>query len=50
MGFPVPLNEWFKTDLNNFIFDLFQIMAENERPYVNSDATKKNFVGGKPFS
>ena len=44
MDFPVPLNEWFKTDLNNFIFDLFQMMVENERPYVNSDAIKKNFV------
>ncbi len=50
MGFPVPLTEWFKTDLNDFISDIFQVMVEKDRPYVNSNAIKDNYVGDKPFS
>ena len=50
MGFPVPLTEWYKTDLNNYISDVFQMMAEKDRPYVNSDIIKENYVGDKPFS
>ena len=50
MGFPVPLTEWVKTGLSDYISDVFQMMAEKDRPYLNSDAINNNYVGGKPFS
>ena len=50
MGFPVPLTEWVKNGLSDYISDVFQMMAEKDRPYLNSDAINNNYVGGKPFS
>lgn len=35
MGFPVPLNEWIKGDLNEFVHDIFSSSAVKERHYFN---------------
>jgi asparagine synthase (glutamine-hydrolysing) len=37
MGFPVPLNEWLNTDLNEFVNDTFHSQGARNRPYFNSD-------------
>ena len=36
MGFPVPLNEWMKDDLRDFIMDLFSSSNAKTRPYLNN--------------
>lgn len=36
MGFPVPLNEWFKDELKTFIFDTFNSTRFKNRPFINS--------------
>lgn len=36
MGFPVPLKEWFDSELKDFTSDIFQTMAGKHRPYINS--------------
>ncbi|MBM2814552.1 MAG: asparagine synthase [Ignavibacteria bacterium] len=41
MGFPVPLNTWLKTDLKDFIFDLFNSQSIKDRPYFNKEEILK---------
>lgn len=36
MGFPVPLNEWLKNDLKEFVFDIFNSERAQTRPYINN--------------
>lgn len=36
MGFPVPINEWFKNELKTFIFDTFNSTRFKNRPFINS--------------
>jgi len=50
MGFPVPLKEWFDGELNNFVRDIFQGMADKHRPYINAKAVLKNLGGEARFS
>jgi asparagine synthase (glutamine-hydrolysing) len=50
MGFPVPLTEWFGTELNDFVFDIFQNMKDKHRPYINADAVLRNFGHSGRFS
>lgn len=38
MGFPVPLNDWLKDDLRDFVFDTFGVQRHRSRPYFNTDA------------
>jgi asparagine synthase (glutamine-hydrolysing) len=38
MGFTVPLNEWFQSELKDFIGDVFQTALSRQRPYMNVDA------------
>jgi asparagine synthase (glutamine-hydrolysing) len=38
MGFPVPLNEWTRNELKDFINDLFAVQRLKHRPYFNTDA------------
>ena len=37
MGFPVPLNQWMKTDLKDFVLDIFNTQKRIGRPYFNTD-------------
>jgi len=37
MGFPVPLNEWLRGDLREFVHDLFTSRAARERPYFDTE-------------
>lgn len=45
MGFPVPLNQWMKTDLKDFVLDIFKTQERIGRPYFNTaritDAVEK---------
>jgi asparagine synthase (glutamine-hydrolysing) len=50
MGFPVPLNEWFAGDLNEFVMDTFNAMASKHRPFIKADAVMKNFGKEARFS
>jgi asparagine synthase (glutamine-hydrolysing) len=35
MGFPVPLSEWLKTSLHDFVADVFRVGQRKGRPYFN---------------
>jgi len=37
MGFPVPLNEWLKGELRDFVHDVFTSRSARERPWFNSE-------------
>lgn len=47
MGFPVPLNEWLKGELRDFVYDLFS--AGPERPYFNRKAILNSLDGESQF-
>lgn len=42
MGFPVPLNLWLKTELHDFIYDLFNSSRIKSRPYFNQKEIVKS--------
>jgi len=50
MGFPVPLKEWFEGPLNGMITDVFTVMRERHRPFINGDAVMENFGQSSRFS
>lgn len=50
MGFPVPLKEWFSSDLNDFVMDNFRSMTNRNRPFIRTDAVMKNFGKEARFS
>lgn len=50
MGFPVPLKEWFSSDLHDFVIDIFSTMAARRRPYIDSKAVIQNFGNEMRFS
>lgn len=50
MGFPVPLKEWFSSDLHDFVMDIFNTMAARQRPYIDSKAVIQNFGNEMRFS
>jgi asparagine synthase (glutamine-hydrolysing) len=50
MGFPVPLNEWFKGELKHFMGDLFGSRAARERPFFNADKALSGLTGEARFS
>ncbi len=35
MGFPVPLNEWLKGELKDFVLDIFSSAGAKKREYFN---------------
>jgi len=42
MGFPVPLNQWLKTDLKDFLQDTFSSQSVKNRPYFDQEQILKN--------
>lgn len=50
MGFPVPLKEWFTTDVRPFVLDIFQNIKEKRRPYFNADVIMENIDNASRFS
>lgn len=50
MGFPVPLNEWFKGELNGFMGDLFSSRSARERPFINAGKALESLTGETRFS
>jgi asparagine synthase (glutamine-hydrolysing) len=50
MGFPVPLKEWFASELNDFVLEIFADMKTKNREFVNTDAVVKNFGQTGQFS
>ena len=50
MGFPVPLNNWFKKELKEFALDHFRKMSRNGRPFINSKALNNTFEEEAKFS
>lgn len=49
MGFPVPLDEWFKTSLKSFVFDIFNSQRAKERQYFNSEEILKGISSEPKF-
>jgi asparagine synthase (glutamine-hydrolysing) len=50
MGFPVPLKEWFSSELQDFVRDVFANQNARHRPYFNSSAILSNFDKVERFS
>jgi asparagine synthase (glutamine-hydrolysing) len=50
MGFPVPLKEWFASELNDFVLETVANMKAKNREFVNTDAVLKNFGESGQFS
>lgn len=36
MGFPVPLAEWFSSDLKSFVLEIFKVQEEKKRSFFNT--------------
>ncbi len=49
MGFPVPLNDWLKTDIREFVFDIFGSKKISDRPYFNQKEILANLDGETKF-
>jgi asparagine synthase (glutamine-hydrolysing) len=50
MGFPVPLKEWFQSELRDFVQDMFRSQAAQTRPFMKSEAVLGNFDRAGRFS
>ena len=50
MGFPVPLGDWFQTELRELVGDLFASAGAGELPYLNRMAVRRAFEDGQPFT
>lgn len=49
MGFPVPLNIWLKTDLKEYVQDIFSSQKAKERPYFNHKEIIKGISNESKF-
>jgi asparagine synthase (glutamine-hydrolysing) len=50
MGFPVPIDEWFSTELRDFIGDIFSGQASRQREFLDGRAILANFTKAERFS
>jgi asparagine synthase (glutamine-hydrolysing) len=50
MGFPVPLNQWFKHELRAFVMDTLLATSCRERGIFNTRAIEKAIAVEQPFS
>ena len=50
MGFPVPLKEWFDSDLQVFVRDLFASDSFKHRYFLNHAEVNKNLGNDHTFS
>ena len=50
MGFPVPLNEWMQTELNEFVCGIFETGRDVGREFFNSDIILENLSQEGKFS
>jgi asparagine synthase (glutamine-hydrolysing) len=41
MGFPVPLTQWFKQDIHEFVMDIFRSHAALGRDFVNNEVVSR---------
>ncbi|MBX7066619.1 MAG: asparagine synthase (glutamine-hydrolyzing) [Parachlamydiales bacterium] len=49
MGFPVPLNEWLKKDIKEFVYDIFGSSRMKDRPYFNQAEILKSLGNESKF-
>lgn len=49
MGFPVPLNDWIKTDLKDFVGDIFHSQRARERFYIDGSHLETSLANEKQF-
>ncbi len=45
MGFPVPLGEWIKGELRDFVLDCFSGESARSRPYLAEDFDVRELIG-----
>ena len=50
MGFPVPLNEWMRGELKDFVCGIFETGRDIGRPFFNSDIILENLSKEGKFS
>lgn len=50
MGFPVPLNDWMKGELKDFVGDIFLTGAKRSREFFNADVILNGIAGEGKFS
>ncbi|TAF65992.1 MAG: asparagine synthase (glutamine-hydrolyzing) [Cytophagales bacterium] len=49
MGFPVPLNEWLKKEIKDFVYDVFNTAKNKNRHYFNHEAILNGLDGESQF-
>lgn len=49
MGFPVPLNDWLKKEIKDFVIDIFSSKSVGERPYFNQKAILQSLDNESKF-
>lgn len=50
MGFPVPLKEWYTSELRDFVSDVFTTKSAKSRPYLHYDRVLESFTEEARFS
>ena len=50
MGFPVPLNEWMRGDLNDYVFDILSSGRARQDNYIDYAKIMKNMTAAGNFS
>ena len=49
MGFPVPVQEWFSSDLKSWVSDVFNSQAAKDRPYFNNEEIRRGLTTESQF-
>jgi asparagine synthase (glutamine-hydrolysing) len=49
MGFPVPLSEWLRTSLHDFVADVFRVGQRRGRPFFNYEGILRSIGREAPF-
>ena len=44
MGFPTPINDWFRDDLKDFVTDVLSSNSALNRRYINNEIVLKNIA------
>ena len=50
MGFPVPLHEWFNSELSKFYADTMKSIVDNKRSFINHEMLLKCLRDEERFS
>ena len=50
MGFPVPMTEWMKAGLKDYLWDVYKVGAKRGDEFINYQQVLAEFEGSEQFS